>query len=166
MAKATGPKYRVHFRRRREGKTNYAKRLKLLKSGLPRLVARKTNTRVIASLTIFDEKGDKTLCTIDGKHLVKLGWKGSKKNLAASYLVGLMIGKKAKSLGIGKAVLDMGLHTPTSNNFAFFVAYGAKEAGLDIKIPENLDISRIEKSKIDKNVFDVVKNKILGDVNG
>lgn len=167
MARATGPKYKVHFRRRREGKTNYAKRLKLLKSKLPRLVVRKTNTRVIASITLFDEKGDKTLYTVDGNHLSKLGWKGSKKSIAASYLIGLMVGKRAKSIGIEKAVLDMGLHTPTKNNFAFFVAYGAKHAGLDINIPEDLDLSRIEKSKtFDKNMFDNIKNKILGDVDG
>lgn len=162
MARATGPKYRVHFRRRREGKTNYAKRLKLLKSGLPRLVVRKTNTRVIASITVFDEKGDRTLVTVDGRHLERFGWRGSKKSIAASYLVGLLIGKKAKELNIGRAVLDIGLHTPTNNNFSFFIAYGAKEAGLEIKVPQDLDLKRIESSKtFDREMFNKVKSMIL-----
>ncbi|MEM2054518.1 MAG: 50S ribosomal protein L18 [Candidatus Anstonellales archaeon] len=165
MARATGPKYRVHFRRRREGKTNYAKRLRLLKSGLPRLVVRKTNTRVIASIVRFAEKGDITEISVDGKHLRKMGWKGSLKSIAAAYLIGLKIGKEAVSRNIQKAVLDIGLHTPTKNNFSFFVAYGAKEAGLDVKVPEDLDMSRIEKSKtFDKNAFENIRKMILGDV--
>jgi len=35
--------FKVPFRRRKEGKTNYKKRLNMLKSGTPRLVARRTN---------------------------------------------------------------------------------------------------------------------------
>jgi large subunit ribosomal protein L18 len=36
------PTYKMPFRRRREGKTNYTKRLKLLLSRKPRLVVRKS----------------------------------------------------------------------------------------------------------------------------
>lgn len=163
MARAIGPKYNVHFRRRREGRTNYAKRLRLLKSGLPRLVVRKTNTRIIASIVRFGEKGDITDITVEGRHLRKMGWKGSIKSIAAAYLIGLKIGKDALSKNINEAVLDIGLHTPTRNNFSFFVAYGAREAGLNIKVPENLDLTRIEKSKtFDKNLFEKIKKMILG----
>jgi len=35
---ATGPRYRVPFRRRREGRTNYHRRLRLLLSKKPRMV--------------------------------------------------------------------------------------------------------------------------------
>ncbi|EQD30588.1 50S ribosomal protein L18P, partial [mine drainage metagenome] len=35
---STGPRYRVAFRRRREGKTDYRARLRLLKSDRPRAV--------------------------------------------------------------------------------------------------------------------------------
>ncbi len=41
-------RYKVKFRRRREGKTNYYKRREMIKSGLPRLVVRRTNRYVIA----------------------------------------------------------------------------------------------------------------------
>ena len=37
----------VKFRRRREGITNYKKRLALVKSGLERVVVRKTNKRIM-----------------------------------------------------------------------------------------------------------------------
>ncbi|MGM0388528.1 MAG: 50S ribosomal protein L18, partial [Natrinema limicola] len=40
---ATGPRYKVPMRRRREVRTDYHQRLRLLKSGKPRLVARKSN---------------------------------------------------------------------------------------------------------------------------
>ena len=39
-----GPRYRVPWRRRREGKTNYYKRFKMIKSRKIRLVARKTTS--------------------------------------------------------------------------------------------------------------------------
>ena len=40
---AKGKRYSVKFRRRREGKTNYKKRLAFVKSDLPRLVVRRSN---------------------------------------------------------------------------------------------------------------------------
>lgn len=56
---AHGPRYRVPFRRRREGKTNYHKRLKLLKSKKPRLVVRKTLNHHIAQIVVYDPKETK-----------------------------------------------------------------------------------------------------------
>ena len=40
------PTYNVSFRRRLEGKTNYQKRLALMKSGKAKLVVRKSNARI------------------------------------------------------------------------------------------------------------------------
>ena len=42
-----GPHYRVPFRRRREARTDYRKRLQLLRAHQPRAVVRKTNAGVI-----------------------------------------------------------------------------------------------------------------------
>jgi large subunit ribosomal protein L18 len=39
---------KINRRRRREGKTDYSKRINLLKSGAPRIVFRKTNRYLIA----------------------------------------------------------------------------------------------------------------------
>ena len=44
---ATGPRYAVKFRRRREGKTDYKKRLNLLKSELPRFIVRISNKYIL-----------------------------------------------------------------------------------------------------------------------
>ena len=73
---AKGPRYKVPLRRRREGKTNYRKRLKLLLSGRPRLVVRVTNNRVIAQIVEYDPKGDKVVVGVDSSMLREYGWKG------------------------------------------------------------------------------------------
>ena len=43
MTMATGPRHKVPFRRRREGRTDYRHRAALLRSGVPRAVVRKSN---------------------------------------------------------------------------------------------------------------------------
>ena len=57
MTRATGPLFDVHFRRRREGRTNYGSRLALLKGKTPRLVIRKLNKGVLVQLVEYSEKG-------------------------------------------------------------------------------------------------------------
>ena len=48
-------------KRRRKGLTDYRKRLKLVKSGLPRFVVRKTNRYIIVQITESKAGGDKVL---------------------------------------------------------------------------------------------------------
>jgi LSU ribosomal protein L18P len=88
-------RYKVKFRRRREGKTNYYKRREMIKSGLPRLVIRKTNNYIIAQVVTAKVTGDVVIVSATSKELVRLGWKGGTKNTPAAYLVGLLIGYKA-----------------------------------------------------------------------
>ena len=58
---AQGPTYRVKFRRRREGKTNYYRRRSLLQSRRPRLVVRKTNTNTLVQIINANVVGDMTV---------------------------------------------------------------------------------------------------------
>ena len=58
---ATGPRYFVPFRRRKEGKTDYYKRAKLVVSDRPRMVVRKTNRQIIIQLVLAEMDGDRTL---------------------------------------------------------------------------------------------------------
>jgi len=100
---ATGPTYLVKFRRRRKNITDYGKRLKLLKSKKPRLVVRRFLNNIIAQITLYNEKGDKTLLTIHSKILEKkYGWKGHRGNLPTAYLVGLLAGLEAKKKELKK----------------------------------------------------------------
>ena len=129
---AKGPRYRVKFRRRREGKTNYRKRLKLLLSRKPRLVVRITNSKVIAQLVEYNPEGDRVVAAVDSSMLRSFGWKGDLNNTPAAYLTGLLVAKKALSKGISEAVLDIGLHSPTKGSRVFAVLRGAVEGGMEV----------------------------------
>ena len=136
---AHGPRYRVPFRRRREGKTNYRKRLALLKSGKPRLVVRKTLNHHIAQIVLYDPKGDKTVVSAHTRELMRdFGWKGHGGNTPSAYLLGLLIGYKALEKGINEAILDIGLHPPTRGSSIFAVLKGAVDAGLDVPHSEEI----------------------------
>ncbi len=63
MGKAGSPTYRVPFRRRREGKTDYRRRLRLLYSRKPRVVVRKSNRYIRMQLIAREDAGDTTLVT-------------------------------------------------------------------------------------------------------
>lgn len=136
---AKGPRYRVPFRRRREGKTDYYLRRKLVISGLPRLVARKTLKHTVTQIIIARPEGDKTLISAHSKELIqKYGWLGGTGNIPAAYLTGLLIGYKALKANIEKAILDIGLHRPTKGNRVFAVLKGAVDAGLEIPHSEEI----------------------------
>ncbi|MCS7097002.1 MAG: 50S ribosomal protein L18 [Candidatus Methanomethylicia archaeon] len=132
------PQYKVPFRRRREGLTDYRRRLKLVISGRPRLVVRKTNRYVIAQIIEAKIGGDKTIVSACTKELEKYGWKYSFKNIPACYLLGLVVGYRAIKAGLREAILDLGLHRPTKGSKVFAVAKGALDAGL--KVPISIDI--------------------------
>ncbi len=134
-----GPRYRVPWRRRREGKTNYYKRLKLIKSGKPRLVVRRTNKYIIVQIAEARLGGDKIIAAAHSRELVKLyGWKGGTKNTSAAYLTGLLAGYRALQKGVKEAVLDIGLHEPVKGSRVFAVLKGALDAGLEIPHSEEI----------------------------
>jgi len=130
MSRAKNPKFKVHFRRRNEGRTNFVKRLALVKSEKPRMVVRRSNSNVVVQFITFDPKGDKTLVTITGKHLLKsFGWP-SKRNVWTAYLAGLMAAVSAKKKGVSDFVLDVGLYIPSKGSLLFAALKGAHDAGL------------------------------------
>ncbi len=134
-----GPRYRVPWRRRREGKTNYYKRLKLIKSGKPRMVVRKTLNYIIVQFAEARIEGDHIIAAAHSRELVKkYGWKGGTKNTAAAYLTGLLAGYRARLAGIEEAVLDIGLNDPVPGARVFAALKGALDAGL--KIPHSEEI--------------------------
>ncbi|OIO27932.1 50S ribosomal protein L18 [Candidatus Micrarchaeota archaeon CG_4_10_14_0_2_um_filter_60_11] len=135
MSKATGPLYAVHFKRRRLGKTDYAKRLALLKSGQPRLVVRKTNRGLICHVVEYSEQGDRTTALTTSRELFKHGWT-PKRNTPTAYLTGMLCGLKAKKAGIKNVVLDIGLHPSTKGGIVFACLKGAVDAGIEAKYGE------------------------------
>jgi len=136
---ARGPTYRVPWRRRREGKTNYYKRVKLLKSGKPRLVVRKTLNYIWVQVIEARIEGDRVIAAAHSRELYKLyGWKGGGKNTCAAYLTGLLAGYRALLKGVREAVLDIGLARPSKGCRAFAALKGALDAGL--KVPHSPEI--------------------------
>ncbi|MFW9926608.1 MAG: 50S ribosomal protein L18 [Candidatus Thorarchaeota archaeon] len=142
---AQGPTYRVKFRRRREGKTNYYRRRRLLQSRRPRLVVRKTNTSTIVQIINASVVGDSTVASATSKELSKHGWVAGTGNLPSAYLTGLLAGLRAKSRGVKGAVLDVGLNPPVKGSRIYAALKGAVDAGLEVPHdPEVLpDDSRI-----------------------
>lgn len=136
---AKGTLYKVRFRRRRAGVTNYRLRRKLLLSKKHLLVARRTNRHIIAQLVKPHPRGDEVVAEATSIELVKkYRWRASTKNTSAAYLVGYLLGLKALKLGIEEAVLHIGLHRPTKGAVVFAVLKGAVDAGL--KVPHDEEI--------------------------
>ncbi|MEM0225352.1 MAG: 50S ribosomal protein L18 [Thermofilaceae archaeon] len=135
---ARSGRYKVPFRRRREGVTNYYKRRRLILSGKPRLVVRRTNRYIIAQIVKAEPHGDVTLVSAHSGELKKYGWKGGTKNTPSAYLLGLLIGFKALRAGITEAILDIGLHRTVPGSRVFTVAKGAVDAGLSIPIGDEV----------------------------
>ncbi|MEZ3115176.1 50S ribosomal protein L18 [Halobaculum sp. MBLA0147] len=135
---ATGPRYNVPMRRRREVRTDYHQRLRLLKSGKPRLVARVSNKHVRAQLVTPGPDGDETHAAASSEDLAEYGWEAPTGNLPSAYLTGYLAGLRAVDAGLEAAVLDIGLNTATPGNKAFAVQEGAIDAGLEI--PHNEDV--------------------------
>ncbi len=126
------------MRRRREVRTNYHQRLRLLKSGKPRLVARTSNKHARAQLVATGPLGDETDASAHSGDLAEYGWEAPTSNLPAAYLTGLLAGKRAVAAGLEEAVLDIGLHSPTPGSKVFAIQEGAIDAGLEI--PHNDDV--------------------------
>lgn len=129
---AHSSRYKLAFKRRREGKTDYRARLNLIGLDKSRLVVRITNQHTIAQIIKVNVDGDETVVSAHSKELKKMGWLGSGKNTSAAYLTGYLAGKKALEAGIEDAVLDIGLKSSTRGARIFAALKGAVDAGLNV----------------------------------
>ena len=129
---AQGPTYRVKFRRRREGKTNYYRRQRLLQSRRPRLVIRKTNTNTIVQVVNASVVGDSTVASAISTELRNHGWTAGTGNIPAAYLTGYLAGLRASNSGVKEAVLDVGLNPPVKGSRLYAALKGVVDAGLEI----------------------------------
>ena len=135
---AQGPTYRVKLRRRREGRTNYYRRKRLLLSKKPRLVVRKTNTNTIVQIVNASVVGDSTIASAISSELSAHGWDAKTGNIPAAYLTGFLAGLRAKSRGVKDAVLDLGLNPPVRGSRVYAALKGAIDAGLEV--PHNPEV--------------------------
>ena len=152
--------------RRRKGKTDYNARIKLLKSGIPRIVIRKTNQYILAQYIESEEAKDKVIIGVSSKDLLKYGWpkenQGSLKSIPAAYLTGLLLAKRIK--GKGKVILDLGIMRNIKKSRIYGALKGLVDGEVEISYkdevfpPENRIKGEHLKNKIN---FEDIKNKIL-----
>ena len=125
----------IPYRRKREGKTNYKKRFRMLLSKNPRAVVRKSLLNIEIQIIEFDPKGDKVIASAHSKDLAKQGWKASTSSIPAAYLTGLMLAKNTK---VKVANLDIGLQRSIKGSKLFAAAKGMVDGGLQINIDESM----------------------------
>ena len=158
---AYGKSQRLRPKRRRQGKTDYHRRLRLLRSGAPRAVVRVSNTQVICQLVSYNPGGDAILHSVDGKSLTdSCAWPedASKKSIPACYVAGYALGKKAVSAGNHEAVLDIGLAASSPGSRVFSALKGMIDAGLDI--PHGTSVLPSEERLSGKHIDDSLSSSV------
>jgi len=122
------------LRRIREDKTNYRKRKALLIGRHVFAAVRISNQNVLVQMVKPGKVGDQVLVSVHSKELIKHGWQGSRKNVPACYLIGLLAGKKAVAKGVKDCVLYTG-----NRKYAPRIAASVKgvtDAGVNIPVDE------------------------------
>ncbi|GJD08415.1 60S ribosomal protein L5 [Galdieria sulphuraria] len=144
--KAYFKRFQVKPRRRREGKTDYRARLKLITQDLRkysspkyRLVVRFTNRDIVCQFVYARLEGDHILSAAYAHELPRYGIKVGLTNFAAAYATGLLLARRTlKKLNldevyVGKeSVDDVGLIRTTTGNKVFAAMKGAVDGGVDI----------------------------------
>jgi len=156
MKKKSHKTRNVPFRRKREGKTDYRRRLRLLLSRKPRLVIRRSLNNTIAQIVEYSDTGDKVVASASTMELRKLGWKFSTGNTPAAYLTGLALGAKAKKKGVKHAVLDLGMQATTKGSRIYACLKGVVDSGMDI--PHSKDILPTDDRVNGKHIVEYAKS--------
>jgi large subunit ribosomal protein L18 len=144
-------------KRRRLGLTNYKKRVALLKNGLPRVVARKSNRNITMQICEYQEDGDLVIAAANSNELKGLGWY-PKRNTPTAYLTGMLLASKARELKHKEFILDIGLHKPAKASVLFAAAKGAVDNGLKIRNNIEFDEKRISGMHIKEYAELISKN--------
>lgn len=138
----------MKFGRRRKAITDYRKRLGLVKGGIPRVVIRKTNKRILGQVVKYTEKGDLTVASASSNELTKFAWQ-PRSNRPTAYLTGLLLAKKLKGEDAkSDHVLDIGLSSPVKNSIPFVFAKGCIDGGMKLRATIEIDESLYNYSNV------------------
>ena len=155
---ATGPRYKVAFRRRRELRTDYYTRKKLLTARETRAVVRRSSKNITIQFADFAMEGDKIIASASTKELKAMGWEYSCSSIPAAYLVGYLAGKRAVKEGIEYAVLDIGMQHVQHGGVLFATVAGMTDAGLEV--PHSDDVLPEEDRLKGKHIDDGIEAAI------
>lgn len=124
----------IPFRRKREGKTNYDKRVKLLKSGQIRLFVSYGSKDIRAQAIKFNLKGDEILADATANSLKEFGWNFTCPNLPTSYLFGYYFGKLLMENKVSQVIFDTGIVTPKKGGKYYSFAKGVIDSKISMQI--------------------------------
>lgn len=156
-------------RRRKQNKTDYGKRLNMLKGGIPRVVVRKTNKYIIGQYVTSDETKDVVETGLNSKKLLKYGWpeefSGSLKSIPAAYLTGFLMGKEIIRQKKETPITDFGMTRNVHKGKIFAFLSGLVDAGVKIKhdakaFPEKERLSGKNLKKDFSKYFEKIKSNI------
>jgi len=151
----------LKYKRKRQGRTNYRKRLTLLTGGKNRLVIRKSLKHITAQFVRYNEDGDKVLITAHSKTLEKNGWTHSKGSVPAAYLTGILLAHHAKKQNIREAIVDSGIAVSVKGSRIYAVIRGVIDSGITVPCDKEMLPSdeRIQGKHL-KNGMDADINKV------
>jgi large subunit ribosomal protein L5e len=159
-------RYQVKFRRRREGKTDFYARRRLVQqdknkydSKKYRLVVRRTNRRIITQIIYATIKGDRVLQQADSFELRKYGIEAGLTNYAAAYATGLLCARRLLT-ELGMADIYKGIEAPDGE---FFDVYekGVNETRRPFKAL--LDVGLV-RTTTGNRVFGALKGAVDGGI--
>jgi large subunit ribosomal protein L18 len=158
---------RTQKRRRKENRTDYLKRLKLLKGETPRIVFRKTNKYIISEYTVSKEAQDSVVMGMDSRKLNEYGWpktaQGSLKSITASYLTGYLTGKTILKQKLEEPILDAGMNRVLHKNKIYAFIKGLIDSGIKINCKKEFfpEEERIKGDHLKNKIpFTEIKSKI------
>ena len=158
---------RTQKRRRKENKTDYLKRLKLLKGEKPRVIFRKTNKFIISEYVLSKEAQDSIVFGFDSKKLNEYGWpkeaQGSLKSTTAAYLTGYLTGKMIIKKKLENPLLDTGMNRAIHKNKVYAFLKGLIDSGIKIECKEEFfpEEARIKGEHLKNKIpFIEIKSKI------
>ena len=122
--------YAKILRRIREQKTNYNRRKRMLTGHRDVVTVQVSNENTQVQVIHPELTGDKVISSAHSRFLIEKGWKGSRKNIPASYLTGYFAGKKALKNCTSSAIMYSGKRQYTQRMAA--ALKGIVDAGLEI----------------------------------
>ena len=155
--------------RRIKNKTDYLKRLHLLKGKTPRIVFRKTNKYVLSQYVRSKAAQDSIEIEVSSKKLLTKGWpeefKGSLKSIPASYLTGYLMGILIKKEKKETPIVDLGMMRVLHKTKIYAFLKGLKDAGIEIKCDKEFfpEEDRIKGKNLKKDFskhFHEIKTKL------
>jgi large subunit ribosomal protein L18 len=157
-------KFNSVWKRRKQLKTDYRKRLILLKGKTPRLVIRLSNNFINLQYIVHNSKGDISKLNILSKSLREIGWKKTLRSLPVCYLTGYLFGVKAKEKKLDlEMIVDLGMQSAFPKGRLFAAIKGAVDAGVKLKVEEKMfpseDRIKGKHIKLEKE-FETILSKI------